>query len=93
MSHTPGPWYVVPVIEAGRRIFNVFKKEGRFAHIAECKKEEDARLIAAAPQLLEVVAALVHAAEYGPRDPSPLDENSPLMDAARAALTAATGAA
>lgn len=53
--------------------------------------EDRAHLIAAAPELLDVVRLLVHVQAHGPHDPSPLDENSPLMDAARDALAKAEG--
>jgi hypothetical protein len=53
----------------------------------------DMALIATAPELLDVVRAILHVSEHGPYDPSPLDENSPLIDAARAAIAKAEGRA
>lgn len=50
IKHTPGPWRIG---NAGRGIFpppEVFKEHPKT--IAECSRREDARLIAAAPELL-----------------------------------------
>jgi hypothetical protein len=52
----------------------------------------NARLIAAAPDLLDVVLALVRAAQEGFDPALIVDENSPIMDAAREAIAKATGA-
>jgi hypothetical protein len=37
-------------------------------------------------ELLEFVKSVLYVSEHGPFDPSPLDENSPLMDEARRLL-------
>lgn len=52
---TPGPWYVITTVEqdpgrAPKTRHNVFKKERRYAHIAECETLVDAHLLAAAPE-------------------------------------------
>ncbi len=93
MKHTPGPWkalkghdresdrwtvvtdgklnYLVAVIENGQP-GDTLETEGHTAAI-----------IAVAPEMYALVESLIYIAENGPLDPSPLDENSPLMDAAR----------
>lgn len=72
MSHTPGPWYVSykpDADEAGLTGEDVYCQDGGvFAvvdeeteTIAQPQNEDDARLIAAAPDLLEALANLVAA--------------------------------
>ncbi len=68
-NHTPGPWKDGPVFMTGRRaiFFNDDSKPGRWQRRLDRDKdgtfsEEDARLIAAAPELLEALqdaAALI----------------------------------
>lgn len=69
--------------------------KGREHHADWCSNviHPDARLIAAAPDLLDVVQTLVALVHGHATDPALiLDENSPLMDAARAVIAKATGA-
>ena len=59
MSHTPGPWHVQEILgENGYTFWRVFIKTDpvRDAHdLLDLKNEADARLIAAAPELLEII--------------------------------------
>jgi hypothetical protein len=81
MSHTPGPWFVVapdnhpfqivrPLTQISETIAQVYESEA------------DARLIAAAPDLLTALEALI-------ADSAPDREGSPAHIAARAALAKA----
>lgn len=62
-KHTPGPWEV-----AGRDVFAVFNKDGRrqYVDIADCIPVgagiDNARLIAAAPELLAALQAIAQSA-------------------------------
>jgi hypothetical protein len=97
MSHTPGPW--TPVIADGKRgwmgIWEVKSvPDLDFAHHSvvsekEGLSEEDARLIAAAPAMLEALNALVtehFAAVYAPGE-----VRAKQWEDARAAIALATG--
>lgn len=55
--HTPGPWHIQPLAN-GARIIGGAPKERTVAHIP-ARREGDARLIAAAPVLLEAVRAAI----------------------------------
>jgi hypothetical protein len=50
MTHTPGPW----IVFNGDGSFGVLPA-GRPGEIAECKNTHDARLIAAAPDMLDAL--------------------------------------
>ncbi len=72
-KHTPGPWYVskrnpLRVIESGPRALTLAtvgtNGHGVTAEGAQAEAEANARLIAAAPKLLEALQDLV--AEYEP---------------------------
>lgn len=88
-AHTPGPWSLMAGMPT-----NVLDAGG--LRIARCDNGEcdhpeaqaNARLIAAAPALLEVVEALLLARE-SMGGALLCDENSPLIDAARTAIAQA----
>ena len=67
-KHTPGPWHI-----GGRTILRptltIFHKPFGLGDVAEVYEEVDARLIAAAPDLLEVVQKFVAWSE-AERNPS-----------------------
>jgi hypothetical protein len=81
-SHTPGPWIefadrgeTVAILPAGR--------DGTICDFSSTVSRADARLIAAAPELLEALAEIVKlAAEKA---------HGPIAVAARAAIARATG--
>lgn len=57
-EHTPGPWE----IESFGDMFEVVSEETTFT-VARCTREADARLIAAAPELLKALEKLTDYAE------------------------------
>jgi hypothetical protein len=59
MSHTPGPWRY----EDDELGFEVISYSGTICQIESCDEKDDARLIAAAPEMLE---ALKRVAESNP---------------------------
>jgi hypothetical protein len=94
MQHTPGPWVASPAIRSGFTIdakcdpwmiVTTSDEEGRYGSI---ETEANARLIAAAPDLLEALQALANMAESFP---SELHKDHPDVIAARAAIAKATG--
>lgn len=83
--HTPGPWHV-DGIHVGSEAYIVARVE---AFEPRAEREANARLIAAAPELLAVVADLVATWDgYDETGPEPLDA---LVEQARAAITKARG--
>lgn len=98
---TPGPWWVTDhgVRDKGghicetKKAFRYPDQDERYAKEVE-EKSANARLIAAAPDLFNLVQTFVRMAD-GRRISGALilDEHSPIMDAARDAITKATGAA
>lgn len=84
---TPGPWML-----SGRTVyalndqgFNRFSAQVQDAHTSAVELEANARLIAAAPELLEALEALT--ANYADVEPG----GSKNVDKARAAIAKATG--
>ncbi len=97
-AHTPGPWYVNSVVERdpgkpGRVVHNVFNQDGLYAHIAECWNEANARLIAAAPELLNAARAIVHGLHMGYTADEILRESGSVRERLIAAVAKATGGA
>lgn len=98
---TPGKWYVISSREiipdingkfTSKAVHAVYKRDGEYAHIADAETAEDAKLIAAAPELLRLVQRLLPAAQWveasiKASDDDPLPK---LIQEARAAITAAT---
>lgn len=76
-SHTPGPWKAVPCNEAGNinDIVNAdgYRAAGTFGRTKD-EQEANARLIAAAPELLEELSKLANKVfGYGHGEPSEED--------------------
>lgn len=97
IKHTPGPWVVR---EDPRSFRPSIEKEDRtyfIAHVDECMaKEANAQLIAAAPDLLEALEALVkineeHNLAVEAICGRPLGWKDSYLDAARAAIARSKG--
>lgn len=91
MAHTPGPWaFHAPLPTQGIKHFIVHEKFGDIAEVylwdATEASEANARLIAAAPDLLEACQKLIEAIEGEYLDKYAV---SPIRDA----ITLATGSA
>ena len=91
--HTPGPWKIHT--EKGK--IGILT-ENNVDHLATCygfRKEQNARLIAAAPDLLDAIAWIAKQAELSlrafPNMPAKHDLIA-IMDTARAAIAKAKGA-
>lgn len=96
-GHTPGPWHVVTNTDGGT---DVVHTRGRapgesYREVAlDIDTEEDARLIAAAPDLLEALetilkqAATLHGGSGGP---TPRQVANDIEKEAREAIAKATG--
>lgn len=91
-AHTPGPWRVKKATVRGEVNEWYVTDDGGVAVIASCvtdtagePSEANARLIAAAPELLEVIDGLLNAL--------PSATAHPAIKAARAAIAKATGGA
>lgn len=90
MKHTPGPWVVDPAVRQGFTVYapkegfivGTQDEEGRYGAI---ESEANARLIAAAPDLLEALKELVAAADGVNAGPLTW------LAKARAAIAKATG--
>lgn len=83
-QHTPGPWQVVPQdMDTGAKWFDIRSATyGSVAHVSEVARSDegrqffrgDARLIAAAPDLLEVCKELeAWARRHSPSDDWPIE--------------------
>jgi hypothetical protein len=84
--HTPGPWTAKS--EEFEEIWSmVVGKETMIAEVFSRKPEADARLIAAAPELLEALEGII---EIGKRDMSN-EKYDGYFESARAAITKARG--
>jgi hypothetical protein len=103
-KHTPGPWHFCgsqysasdkPAVTARNTGTGYLTPEGWHYVIPAIdgatneQAEANARLIAAAPDLLSALAALVDS--LASADEEGLLEHAPQMEAARAAIAAATG--
>lgn len=92
-THTPGPWQYSPCEITGR--YSIYHN-GPVAYCGDTTAspgdgEANARLIAAAPELLAALVALVGEADLGEVDLD--DDDRAKLDVARAAIAKATGAA
>ena len=96
-QHTPGPWRAVrDEVYAGksRRVCpRVTAGESLPLGDDYERAKANARLIAAAPELFDVVQALLMTQQMRMDPREVLDENSPIMGAARDALRKVFGAA
>ena len=79
-QHTPGPWNVSPPCKLSPR-YSVYHN-GPLVYV---ERGEDARLIAAAPDLLAALEACLHRLDAHD------DQSAPECLAARAAIAKATG--
>ena len=71
-THTPGPWHckIAKLDEQWNGypglVFGRTRDDGTdYAAIAKCSNREDARLIAAAPELLAALESVIHDLENG----------------------------
>lgn len=82
-AHTPGPW---------KTLGAQFVCSESAVVAQQCKSMEDARLIAAAPDLLEALEALLsHTADLDPMQGYRPEEDFSAVKQARAAIAKATG--
>ena len=94
-KHTPGPWRIIERPEStvwiqGQQDENGYREVctlPNYLLLQREKTEANARLIAAAPELLEALKACVHAMDSATR----FDGNTRPFDDARAAIAKATG--
>lgn len=106
-KHTPGPWRYQREqhAEMGRPSFykyEVYTATGEYGHPATCDNEANARLIAAAPELLEALMGVVGWVEceitgktyrcVSDATPDEYCEKCKLREKARAAIAKAGGA-
>lgn len=92
-SFTPGPWHA---IKASHGVVDVFDNdEHDIVTLFGCNREANARLIAAAPDLLFELEGLVHFADgFGVFSDNPAAvELRKWIEGARAAIAKATGEA
>lgn len=90
-QHTPGPWTVKSHENDTYTIHVACKswESWAVAHIEDCTQDEaNARLIAAAPDLLAALEDLLKTALSRGENPG-LDEGGPVLDKARAAIAKA----
>ncbi|MGZ2829964.1 hypothetical protein [Pseudomonas aeruginosa] len=87
-KHTPGPWYRdgTTVYALNPQNFNRFSAQIHGAHTPQSELEAVARLVAAAPELLEALRACVSRITDEVADAEFLDE----VEQARAAIAKAT---
>lgn len=89
-THTPGPWHAqnwTRHAAATVLVDDALAVTGKRV-IADCGTEADARLIAAAPDLLKLAYHIVSRLEYGPGS----NPNDGLLHDARAVIAKARGA-
>ena len=90
-EHTPGPWEFKPAREDYRRVLSPDINAGGNWHVAIVQSSNaDARLIAAAPDLLAACEYALDAMS-GPDGPEPTMAEKMAMDRLRAAIEKARG--
>ena len=93
-AHTPAPWHFKKLaMHDGGHVVMFTAQNGQRTHRLDFAgefKEADARLIAAAPDLLEIARAIVAVCDSGKHADMACMEGSPLVDAARAAIAKTT---
>lgn len=101
-SHTPGPWIVSQGTIGRYRVYRLNERRWEFVATAEpmvsgdersaAVREADARLIAAAPELLEALEGIEQAWVVGHlRREEPTARGRAALERARAAIAAAKG--
>ncbi len=86
-SPTKHIWYIVCFCDGySARAHQYGHTEAEVVEKWNRRAERTPPATAQAGELAEVVRCLIHISEDGSRDVDPLDENSPLMDAARTAI-------
>jgi hypothetical protein len=95
-AHTPGPWRVTgPNIRAGDALLAMVTDHWANETTPDAEKMANARLIAAAPELLAALQAILHDTTHDlaglPRDEA-LDLIFTVADTAHAAIQRANGA-
>ena len=83
-KHTPGPWSASPS-PTSDGLYHVYKADGNFLTLEDAEHEANARLIAAAPDLLAALEAAVHLPSL------PAVEQVRVQNQARAAIRKAKG--
>ena len=86
MSHTPGPWHFV----GGNQIRSDKHQIARVWMMRDGEGADNARLIAAAPDLLAALQAIV--TSLAEHDDEGMIEHTAQMENARSAIAKATGA-
>ena len=84
-KHTPGPWLIHPHIDIE---YSIFDQMGT-THVCDVTDEADAKLIAAAPELLEAAEALLVIAEFF-HDNNKKNKIGMVIELAKAAIRKAT---
>ena len=96
-KHTPGPWLIETFMRPTKgEVTQVaaFSEDGNrilCCVVESFKKIEDSRLIAAAPELLEALKAVLNEFAKDGHGGEFEDGEHPYVDAARAAIAKATG--
>lgn len=91
-THTPGPWHIEQVA-AGRNVIKGIRKDGKTVSVITADSwvaEPDAKLIAAAPDLLEALQGILKTIDIMRPDDFDPDKSNTVL-AARSALAKATG--
>jgi len=90
-KHTPGPW-IIPGTDGGDYVICRRERNGKRRTLAHAYMEADARLIAAAPQMLEALRSALDAmGDYYDATDAAGEEGANLHDIIAAAITAAIG--
>jgi hypothetical protein len=94
VSHTPGPWIVtedsyIRQAEGEKRLYIAALVD--IPHRLEGKTEANARLIAAAPELLEALKVIANRLTKGPRHNGKSKVQQAITAVAEAAIAKATG--
>ncbi len=85
-KHTPGPW---EVSFNGKGTWTIEEVGGNHQYVARTERQQDARLIAAAPELLEHLKKLV--GHLDARDAAQYHGSTEIVKQARVAIAKAEG--
>ena len=64
-KHTPGPWSASPS-PTSDGLYHVYKADGNFLTLEDAEHKANARLLAAAPDLLAALEKVAHHTNTGP---------------------------